>query len=206
VAARLADAETVTALVAEAPEELGETLWALAAAGPVVQGEHGYLPTELRWAIERGLLVSDGWDSAEMPREVSLALRGPDWHAEFVPHPPLPPLPSPTRRRRARGRGSGGGLLGAATAVLDAAPSRVEVRRIGARELKRISKATGSSEFEVGLVLELAGRPGCSPPRTRRRCPPRSTTGGWPIRRRSGSPRSSTRGASRPGCGPAGRR
>src|SRR4029453_13892395 len=86
VAARLADVEKTAALAAEAPEELGEVLGALATAGPVVQGEHGYLPTELRWAIERGLLVSDGWDSAEMPREVSLALRGPGWPAEVVPH------------------------------------------------------------------------------------------------------------------------
>jgi len=162
VAARLADPETVTALVAEAPEELGETLWALAAAGPVVQGEHGYLPTELRWAIERGLLVSDGWDSAEMPREVSLALRGPDWRAEFVPHPPLPPLAVADAGAVEReAAAAAAALLGAATAVLDAAPvALLKSGGIGARELKRISKATGSSEFEVGLVLELAGAAG----------------------------------------------
>jgi hypothetical protein len=162
VAAWLGERARVNALVAEAPEELGEILAGIAAAGPVVQGEHGYLPTEVRWAVERGVLVSDGWDSAEMPREVSLALRGPGWHAPFVPHPPLPPLAVADAGAVEReAAAAAAALLAAATAIMDATPiALLRSGGVGAREIKRISRATGSPEFEVGLIIELAAAAG----------------------------------------------
>src|SRR5688572_19060200 len=137
VAAWLSEPARVTALVAEAPEDLGEILQGLATARPVIQGEHGYLPTEVRWAVEHGLLVSDGWDSAEMPREVSLALRGPAWHAPFVPHPPLPPLAVAAAGAVEReAAAAAAGLLGAATAILDATPvALLKSGGVGAREI-----------------------------------------------------------------------
>lgn len=162
VAAWLGEPAQVTALVEDAPEGLRETLAAVAAAGPLVQGEHGYLPAEVRWAVERGLLVSDGWEVAEMPREVALALRGPGWHAPFVPHPPLPPLAVADAAAVEReAAAAAAALLGAATAILDAAPfALLKSGGVGAREIKRVSRETGTPEFEVGLIIELAATAG----------------------------------------------
>jgi hypothetical protein len=158
VAAHLGHPERVRALAAEAPEELGEILRELAESTPAIRGEYGYLPTEIDWAIERGLLVSDGWDTAEMPREVSVALRGPGWHAPFVPRPPLPPLAVADAVAVEReAAAAAAALLGAATAILDAAPiALLKSGGVGAREIKRIRKATGVPEFDVGLIVELA--------------------------------------------------
>jgi hypothetical protein len=162
VAGRLSDPAVVRALVEQAPEELAAILEDLAEFGPTIGGEYGFLPTEIQWATERGLLVSDGWDSAEMPREVSLALRGPEWQAPFVPHPPLPPLAvADTDAVEREAAAAASALLGAVAAIVDAAP--VAVLRsggVGAREIKRICKETGAAEFEVGLVIELAATAG----------------------------------------------
>jgi hypothetical protein len=162
VAARLGDAERVRALVGDAPGELAGFLREVAGTGPQVEGEFGYLPDDLRWAVERGLLVSDGWERAEMPREVSIALRGPGWHAPFTPRPPLPPLAVADAAAVEReAAAAAAALLSAASAVLDEAPvALLRSGGVGARELKRVSRATGASEFEVGLIIELASGAG----------------------------------------------
>ena len=162
VAGRLGDAEVVRELVDTAPDEVAAFLREVAGNGPQVEGEFGYLPDDLRWAVERGLLVSDGWERAEMPREVSLALRGPGWHAPFVPRPPLPPLAVADAAAVEReAAAAAAALLSTVTAVLDAAPfALLKAGGVGTREIKRVSKETGASEFEVGLVIELASGAG----------------------------------------------
>jgi hypothetical protein len=162
VAARLAEPETVRDVVAGAPAELAQILHSLANRSPVVQGEHGYLPGVLDWAIERGLLVTDGWQFAEMPREVALCMRGPEWRAPFVAHPPLPPLPVADRSAVAREAAAAAtALLSGVAAVIDSAPiAPLKAGGVGAREMKRLSKATGIGEFEIGFYLELAGAAG----------------------------------------------
>src|SRR6185503_6899185 len=96
IAAHLSDPSVVLGLVAAAPAGLGELFVEIAGGSAVVRAdEYEGLPPQLRWFTERGLLISDGWSAAEVPREVGLILRGPDWHAPFTPHPPLPPLPVP---------------------------------------------------------------------------------------------------------------
>ncbi|WP_203929333.1 helicase C-terminal domain-containing protein [Virgisporangium ochraceum] len=162
VATRLGDPERVRALVDGAPEGLATFLGEVAATGPQVEGEFGYLPDDLRWAVERGLLVSDGWERAEMPREVSIALRGPGWHAPFTPRPPLPPLAvadaAAVEREAAAATAA---LLSAVGAVLDEAPFvLLRAGGLGAREIKRVSRATGASDFEVGFVVDLASAAG----------------------------------------------
>lgn len=162
VADRLADAELVRTLVESAPDEVAAFLREVAASGPQVEGELGFLPDDLRWAVDRGLLVSDGWERAEMPREVSLALRGPDWHAPFTPRPPLPPLAVADAAAVGReAAAAAAAFLSAVTAVLDAAPlALLKSGGVGARELKRVSRETGASEFEVALAIELASGAG----------------------------------------------
>jgi hypothetical protein len=162
VSERLGDAGRVAALVEDAPDGLATFLAEVAGTGPQVEGEFGYLPEDLRWAVERGLLVSDGWERAEMPREVSLALRGPGWHAPFTPRPPLPPLAVADAAAVEReAAAAAAALLSTVTAVLDESPlALLKAGGVGARELKRVSRATGASEFEVGLVIELASAAG----------------------------------------------
>jgi hypothetical protein len=162
VAARLADPAVVRKVVAEAPPALRSILDVAARETPAIQGEYGYLPPGLEWAVERGLLVIDGWEFAEMPREVAEALRGPGALATFDPHPPLPPLPVADPAAVAREAAAAvAAVLGGVTAVVDAAPiAPLKAGGVGVREIKRLARATGIDEAGVGLLLDLAGAAG----------------------------------------------
>src|SRR6266508_245285 len=75
----LGEPRNVQALVSRAPEATRVLLTEAATNGPLVSAEgagYGYagvFPPEVTWALERGLLVADGWQLAEMPREIALA-------------------------------------------------------------------------------------------------------------------------------------
>jgi hypothetical protein len=113
LAAFYADGNWIRRLVAGAPAETREVLDALTWHGPVLRGSANvfgggagprYLGPE-EWAVRRGLLHPDGWQQLAMPREVALALRGPDWRPPFDPWPPTPPpgaTGSPTSQATAR--------------------------------------------------------------------------------------------------------
>ncbi|HTF51262.1 MAG TPA: helicase-associated domain-containing protein [Pseudonocardia sp.] len=113
-----------------------------------------------------GWLIPDTWGhTGEMPREVALALRGPDYHLRLPAPPTLP----------AGGRAEQGQLLaaaqGAAAATIDGlsrllallshAPlATVQAGGVGTRELRRVGKELRSGEHEVRLWLEAAAQAG----------------------------------------------
>ncbi|MCX5212345.1 helicase-associated domain-containing protein [Kitasatospora sp. NBC_00240] len=198
----LGDAERLRATLADAPPQAAALLAALAAGPPrlhtycFVSDTGGYYGSGGKflfrpdgsgdpgadWLADRGLLVPVGPDIAELPREVALALRDP---AEPLPYDPLPPavlalVPLPA------------GWTGEAQATATVTASRVElllrstaaqplsVRKAGGvavRDTKRLAKASGSSEEQARLWLDLAANAGLvaphrdAPPPTRGRRP-----------------------------------
>lgn len=161
----LCDGERVRALAAIAPADTRKLLQKLAwnEVSPYIMG-YSTPPTASRWAVERGLLIKSGW-ATQMPSEVALALRGPDYHAPFDPVPPtvvtVPVDPDTVRREAAA---SVTATVAGLTAVVEAAgraPVAVlKTGGIGVRELRRIAKAAGETEDRVRLYLEVAAAAG----------------------------------------------
>lgn len=87
VAAVLRDQDRVRSIVAAAPQPARRLLHDTAATGKPVEGWNARSTAggPVRWAYERGLLITIGdWSSVlAMPGEVALAVRGPGWHAQF---------------------------------------------------------------------------------------------------------------------------
>jgi hypothetical protein len=163
----LTDAESVRALVAEASPEAGSLLEEAAHRGPLISAPQLYSSyprqsqTEVAWAVDHGLLVYDGWQYAQMPAEVARALRGPEWHPRFDPHPPALSLaevdPPAVSREAAAAAGVAIEQLGALLETCAAAPVAVlKAGGVGVRELRRLAKSTGCGEPEARLWLELA--------------------------------------------------
>ncbi|GAA4856160.1 helicase C-terminal domain-containing protein [Kitasatospora terrestris] len=120
-----------------------------------------------QWALERGLLIRDRYryGPARMPAEVTLALRGSDWHAPFTPVPPavrsVPAAGSDIDREAAAAAMAFGAHAVSVLGVCAAAPpARLKAGGIGARELSRLSKAAQCDEILVRLVLETASATG----------------------------------------------
>ncbi|MEV4539943.1 helicase-associated domain-containing protein [Asanoa sp. NPDC049518] len=156
VAAVLADADRVRATADLAPDDTRALLDRLAHAGPVAEQPD----PALAWALDRGLVLPDGWRRVTMPREVAVALRGPDWRAPFDPRPPalavnLAPAAAVEREAVAAGTRA----VQRVGALLDLAEhSPLAFLRsggVGARELRRAAKLIGADEAEVRLWLEL---------------------------------------------------
>jgi Helicase conserved C-terminal domain/WYL domain len=163
----LADPVNIASIVARAPEATRALLAEAATNGPLISAEgagYGYagvFPPEVGWALERGLLVADGWQLAEMPREVALALRGSDWRAPFTPVPPLPTrVPVDPSAVGTEAAAAAGSALDEVTAVLESCSSAPLALRksggVGSREVRRLAKAVGVAEPAVRLWLELA--------------------------------------------------
>ncbi|MEN8653405.1 helicase C-terminal domain-containing protein [Streptomyces sp. 21So2-11] len=119
--------------------------------------------TAERWALDRALLVKPGYgyEPARMPAEVSLALRGPGWHAPFAPAPPEPALAELTAAEVGREATAAATAFAgqAATLLAECAgrpPARLKSGGVGARELARIGKVTQCEEPVVRLALECA--------------------------------------------------
>ncbi|GLH95853.1 hypothetical protein Pa4123_11250 [Phytohabitans aurantiacus] len=159
VCAALADGERVAALVASAPDGARELLTAIAWRGPLVAMPAYDRPTTgpLAWALRHGLLFSDGWQHAQMPGEVGMAIRGPGWRAPFEPQPPtvrLAPAPADAVAREAAAAASA--AVEQAAAVFGAAPvALLKSGGVGTRELRRLAKSAGCGESQVRLWLEL---------------------------------------------------
>ncbi len=149
---------------------LDETAWhgphletpAIYYSGPATHGG------PLGWATQRGLMVQRTWQSAEMPREVAIALRGPDWRPPFDPTPPhLPTVavdPLALRREAAASASAAVDQVAALLHECSKAPvALLKAGGVGAREQRRLARAlglTGPDEPVVRLWLELAGRAG----------------------------------------------
>ncbi|MEV7288295.1 helicase-associated domain-containing protein [Streptomyces sp. NPDC093252] len=168
------DPERVTAVVASAPvatrkllerraRHQGEQMAAQAEfillGAPQADPEPG-----ARWALERGLLVRDrysGYGPARMPAEVTLALRGADWHAPFEPFPPLVQTVSVTSAEVDQEAAAAATAFAAHAASVLAAcaaspPARLKSGGVGARELSRIGRAAQCDDILVRLALETA--------------------------------------------------
>jgi Helicase conserved C-terminal domain len=163
----LSDADAVRAVVADAPPETRALLHDMALHGPTVEAPQLFSPVgrrsmpELTWAVERGLLVWDGWQHAQMPYEVGLALRGAEWRAPFDARPPeVEPLevdPAAVAREAAAAAAA---AVAHVSALLDSCASTpialLKAGGIGARELRRLEKATGADELVLRLLIEVA--------------------------------------------------
>ncbi|GIF66110.1 DNA-binding protein [Asanoa ishikariensis] len=156
VAAVLADAQRVRAAVDAAPADTRELLDRLAHDGPVADQPE----PALAWALDRGLVFPDGWRRATMPREVAVALRGPDWHAPFDPRPPALAVnlaPAAAVEREAVAAGTlAVQRVGALLDLAEQSPlAFLRSGGVGPRELRRAAKLTGADETEMRLWLEL---------------------------------------------------
>ncbi len=189
IGALYADGSRIRQTLAKAPEEVMETLAAhaadVAAASkrgdealdedhyawtPSRQGQYQRDITMRRWASQHGLAVTDSYYSyayapAQFPAEVLLALVPPSYRAPFHPRPPQIPTTevSPVQTERASAAAVTEAVA-AMTAVLEST-LRTPVQRlksggVGAREIKRLSKAVGVGVAEVRLALELGARCG----------------------------------------------
>ncbi|MEV7776006.1 helicase C-terminal domain-containing protein [Kitasatospora sp. NPDC086791] len=167
------DPARVSALVATAPAATRKLLERLAHKAPERPGfimfgtpQADSKPGE-QWALDRGLLIRDRhrYGPARMPAEVTLALRGPDWHAPFTPLPPdvrsVPATASAVEREAAAASMAFAAHAVSVLGVCAAAPpARLKAGGIGARELSRIGKAARCDEMVVRLVLEAASAAG----------------------------------------------
>ena len=162
-----ADPDRVRALVAAAPEDVGQYVVRL--AGDPECDEDGYDPpryavrqTARTWACERGLLIGEQWGGdLRMPAEVALALRGPGYCAPFTPDRPEAATRPIDRERVARDCAAAAMTFADhLIAVLDhLARSPLPALKsggVGARELGKLAMATKTDDVAVRLVLELA--------------------------------------------------
>lgn len=168
----LSEGTAVRRMLASAPPQVTEAVELLAWQSPTVYGPvevalhrfGGYRPrpdSELSWLVPRGFLLPAGWGVGQMPREVALAVRGPDYRVEL--HFDAPELTTTVL--------AGEPSPAAAVALLDgtqrllAALSTVPAQTlaaggIGVRELRRLAKELSVTEGEIRLEVELAAAAG----------------------------------------------
>ncbi|GIF48841.1 XPB/Ssl2-like helicase family protein [Asanoa ferruginea] len=161
IAALLADPERVRATVDAGPEEARALLAELALHGPAVELVTVRPDPAVGWALDRGLLIADGWRRATMPGEVVSALRGAGWRAPFDPRPPvlavqLAPAAAVDREAVAAGTVAVR-LVGALLDTAERTPfAFLKSGGVGARELRRVAKLIEADETEARLWLEVA--------------------------------------------------
>ncbi|HEY9524257.1 MAG TPA: helicase-associated domain-containing protein, partial [Thermopolyspora sp.] len=161
--AALGDPDRLGALLVDSPDGTVGLLDDFAWDGPVRSVDGNRFVTAgspEKWASDRGLLFRTQWDIAEMPREVALALRGPDYHAPFTPEPPdIATVP-------VDGAAAAHEMCLAASHAVDRAAALLENTDktplpllknggVGVREVRRIARESGCSEEETRLLLEV---------------------------------------------------
>jgi hypothetical protein len=162
----LAVGENIRQLCATASPETQELLSRLAWEGPYLD-EYPYLygrggSGPAGWAVERGLIVSAGhWDAPlQMPCEVALALRGPDYRLPFDPLPPAnPTVPVDGEAvEREAGAAAGAAVVRVAALLEECGKTPIALLKtggVGVRELRRLGKSIGDSPEHVRFWLEL---------------------------------------------------
>lgn len=164
VSALLSDTDQLSSLIASAPDGTIGMLDDFAWDGPVrsVDGNHFLTSgTPEKWALDRGILFRTQWGVAEIPREVALALRGPDYHGPFTPcAPDLATIEVDSGAVDHEMCLAAPHVLDRVTALLENTDKTplplLKGGGVGVREVKRIAKETGSSEEETRLLLEVA--------------------------------------------------
>lgn len=164
ISALLSDSERLGALLSRAPYGTMELLDGFAWDGPIrtVSGDRFVTPgTPEKWALDHGLLFRGRWDLAEMPREVALALRGPDYHGPFTPYPPdLATVEEAADEVEHAMSLAAPHLLDRATTLLEnigkTPLALLKNGGVGVREVKRLARETGCTEEETRLLLEVS--------------------------------------------------
>ncbi|MEU1877165.1 helicase-associated domain-containing protein [Streptosporangium sp. NPDC020072] len=159
----LSDPGRLAALLERAPEGARRLLDEFAWDGPSrgVDGGRFVVPgSPEKWAGDHGLLFRPSWNTAEMPREVALALRGADYHPPFTPVPPdlatVPVDPEAVDHL----------MTLAAPHVVERCAAMLEntakiplpllkAGGVGVREVRRLAKDIGCDEDETRLLLEI---------------------------------------------------
>jgi XPB/Ssl2-like helicase family protein len=165
VMAQLGDPDRVRALVATSDADTQAQLHTLAADGPETHDPvwYGYQHRDpgLRWAVERGMVVTDSLGASQLVREVAVALRGPGWHAPFTPECPDPKLvevdgAAVVREAAAAGSAAVEQLTSLLEAVAAAPVALLKAGGLGVKELRRLARVAGLDEDTARLWLELA--------------------------------------------------
>ncbi|TWF77081.1 XPB/Ssl2-like helicase family protein [Pseudonocardia hierapolitana] len=172
VVAVLSDPGAVPDRLSRAGPRVAEAVRQLAWHGPRRSGVQFPEPGEpvephdvARQLALQGWAVPTEWGIAEMPREVALAVRGPEYHAPFDAHPPCPATApvDPGQLRAAGGHAAVAALdsVRSLVTLLDHSPlTTVQGGGIGVRELRRAAKELGSDLTVVRLGLEIAAAAG----------------------------------------------
>ncbi len=161
-------------LLAEGSPAVTKLLLGIHAAGsraPVHGSTVSLMPTrwrqdsELTWSVDRALLLPCSDYEVELPREVGLALRGPDWSLQLVVSPPA--VATAAADAASVERESQFALTDTVRVLTDVVDlvgttpaAQPKTSGIGVREIRRLAKAVGQDEARVTLVLELADAAG----------------------------------------------
>ncbi|NUR90098.1 MAG: helicase-associated domain-containing protein, partial [Nonomuraea sp.] len=159
----LGDPERLTALLANAPDGARQLLETFAWDGPVRDVDGGrfvVLGSAEKWAADHGLLYRPSWHVAEMPREVSLSLRGPAYHPPFTREAPevatLPVDPEEVDHLMTLAAPH---VVERCAALLDNTAKTplplLKTGGVGVREVRRVAKESGCDEDETRLLLEI---------------------------------------------------
>lgn len=157
--------ELIARLVREAPADVRMTLNGFVEQPDrVVYGGMSRSADPVRWAVDHGLLVQIEYNTYEMPREVGLVVRGPDWRPDLdVTAPDFPDIVA-DRDVEAAAAHAVAALLDTTAAVLAAVDGRplplLKAGGVGVREVRALAKITGVGEEAVGFALELCGEAG----------------------------------------------
>ncbi|MGP4110144.1 helicase-associated domain-containing protein [Streptomyces sp. 4N509B] len=163
LAALFTDRERMAALLDEAPPRSRAVLERLTWGPP-----YGSVPAqpgaELRWLLDRGLLVPHTAGTVVLPREVALHLRGPDGGAHREPRPFPPELTVRAEHTPASADAAAGTAALAALGVVDKlltawqtdGPPVLRAGGLGVRDLKRTAVTLDVPEPEAAFWVELA--------------------------------------------------
>ncbi|TQS45773.1 helicase-associated domain-containing protein [Cryptosporangium phraense] len=153
----LADPEAVRAWVDSASPNVQRLLRSLAWNGP---RSDAFRSAAVDEAFERGLLSRISWDQVELPGEIGLALRGPDYRAPFSAEPPSP-VAGPVAEADVIAAGTAAVTqtladVGRLLDLCDRTPLlTTKTGRIAVRELRRAAKALGLADDGVDRLLAL---------------------------------------------------
>jgi Helicase conserved C-terminal domain len=147
ITAAVADPAAVARRLAQAPPALADIVEKLAWHGPRIggvrfpDGIHRIQPEQLGMLLAvQGWVVPTEWGRGEMPRELALAVRGPDYRAPFTAEPPTPATAAiDPRRLTEAGRHAAGAAVEA---------------------VRRMAKQLSIGEPAVRLWLEVAAGAG----------------------------------------------
>ena len=162
----LASADRVSELVRRGPRGTAELVHQVADEGPVVvlAGLYGTALADsapVGWLVNRGLLAVETWNTAVMPGEVGLALRGGRPFAALSNRcPPLHPAALGAETVDAAAAEAALRLVADIATILDdwsTAPAKLlKAGGVGIRDVRRAAKATGRTEAEVSRIVDLA--------------------------------------------------